>query len=320
MTNLDYYLTYDHDARSKTTLLSVAAGIIAAAIATLFYDSLKVQCLICVAVVGVVEISRARLYVQPSRKEMRAATSPALSRRSVVWLTVSAALFLIFGALPSIAVAEVNRRLRRLTAKVPLDAASISSIERTIAQAAAYRLNVHESADGVISALRRTAEVRPSLSGQAISAGSTVASAMTVNISAPEEMHGRMFSPLPEAKGATWRFTAIATNTGPDNYATVGLAHQPHCAVMEHIDSPLPIASEYGPAFLVVKGLTATLDGFHLRNVILQDMVLAYNGGAVAFENVYFFNCQFRFESGDRSWALISAITTANGWVTFRER
>jgi hypothetical protein len=321
MTNLDYYLTYDHEARSKTTLLSIAAGIIAAGIATTFLASLKVQCVICVAVVGVVEISRARLYVQPSLKEQRVAlNSRGLSRRSLVLLPVSAVVFLILAALPSIAEAEVNRRLRRLTAKVPLDAGSINDIKRTIDEAAAYRLNLRRSAERVISALQKTAEARPSLSGEAIGAGSTVASAITVNVSPPDEMRGRMVPSLPGATGKTWGFVAIATNTGPDNYATIGLARQPYCAVMEHADSPLPITSEFGPAFLVVKGLTADIDGFHLKNVIFQDMVLSYNGGTIALENVYFVNCQFRFKSNVRSWALVSTIAAANGWVTFSER
>ena len=126
-----------------------------------------------------------------------------------------------------------------------------------------------------------------------------------------------MFGSFPEAKGSTWVFTPIATNAGPDNYSLIGFARQSDVARMEPINAPFTTSSAFGPAFLLVKGLTADLDGFRLRNVVFQDMHLTYHGGPLMLENVYFYHCELQFDSTDAGWRLISAVTSARGWVTF---
>jgi hypothetical protein len=163
----------------------------------------------------------------------------------------------------------------------------------------------------VVPALRKLSEINPSLSETAIRVGSAVAS--TVNIDLPKEMRDKVLSSVPDR--STWTFGPIAANTGPDNYQTIGLARQPDVAVMERIDTHAPKLSEYGPAFLVVKGLTATLDDFHLKNVVFQDMRLIYHGGPLILENAYFFRCEFRFDPNEQSWRLLSTIASG-GWVT----
>jgi hypothetical protein len=140
---------------------------------------------------------------------------------------------------------------------------------------------------------------------------------VTVNIEEPKEMQGKVsFGSHPEAKGSTWSMIPIATNTGPDNYGWIGIAHAPDAAVMERIDSPAPPPTGYGPAFLVVKGLTANLDGFHLRNTIFQDMVLIYHGGPLILDDVYFVDCKFQLDPTVNSQQLISAVAQG-GWVSF---
>jgi hypothetical protein len=169
---------------------------------------------------------------------------------------------------------------------------------------------------GVLPALQKTSEITPRLSADAMRAGSAAASASTVNIDLPKEMQGKAFASLPEAKGSTWSFLPIPINTGPDNYQTIGLAHQLDVARMERIDQPILKLSEYGPALLLVKGLTATLDGYLLKHVIFQDMRLIYHGGPLILEDVYFLHCEFQFDPNEQAWRLLSAIT-AGGWVTF---
>jgi hypothetical protein len=228
---------------------------------------------------------------------------------------LSAIALAMLAALPKVAAAALDRKLRQLTARVPLNGASINEITQTINEATAFGIKPSGTTGTVLSALRETSKIDPSLSVEAIRAGSAVASASTVNIDLPREMRGKMFASLPESKGSIWSFSPIATNIGPDNYATIGLARLPYAARMERIENPIPEFTEYGPAFLVVKGLTAALDGFHLKHIVFQDMRLLYHGGPLILEDVYFFHCALQFDSSEEAWGLISAITTG-GWVT----
>ncbi len=50
-----------------------------------------------------------------------------------------------------------------------------------------------------------------------------------------------------------------------------------------------------GPEFLVLeaRNMEIILDGFHLRNIVIHDVQVRYDGGPLAMENVYFVNCRF---------------------------
>ena len=219
-----------------------------------------------------------------------------LSRRLVL---LGPAVLALAAAVPQIASAALDRKLRRLTTNVPLTDDAITKIAETYQDAETFRVKLNAG-----------------LSEQAMKAGSAAASASTFNINPPSEMQGKVFSSFPEAAGSTWSFALIATNLGPDNYETIGLARQPDVAVMERIARPLPKLSGYGPAYLVVKGLTATLDGYHLKNVIFQDMHLIFHGGPLILEKVYFFDCDFELDSTEQAWRLISSVTKGT-WVNF---
>ncbi len=232
---------------------------------------------------------------------------------------LSGMTIVFLAALPAVEAVALEQRLRRLTRNVPLDPESIDGITQTVHEAAKYKIKLRAgSLNTVVSALRETSKAKPTLSAEALNAGSAAASAATINLDLPA-MHGKAFDSLPEAKGSTWEFAAIATNTGPDNYSTVGVARKPDIATMERIGNPLP-ASDYGPAFLVVKGLTATLDGYCLKQIVFQDMHLIYHGGPLLLENVYFFRCDFRLDESDEAWRLLSALTASvngGGWISF---
>lgn len=215
---------------------------------------------------------------------------------------LSGAALAVLAALPGAASAALDKRLRQLTARGSFDEKSIKGIAGVFRDASVFgaKLDAH-------------------LAIPAISAGSAAASASTVNLELPVEMQSKMFDSFPEAKGSTWVFTPIATNTGPDNYSLIGFARQPDVARMEHINAPFTTFSTFGPAFLVTKGLTADLDGYRLKNVVFQDMHLIYHGGPLILENVYFYRCELQFDSTAAGWRLISAITSARGWVSFSD-
>jgi hypothetical protein len=234
--------------------------------------------------------------------------------RRLAW--ISAAALLALFPLPEIEAAVLDRRLRKVIQMVPLDRGSIDRITQTLQEADKYGVRLPlRTISAVQATLRKTSEMTPTLSDDAIKAASAAASTATIDIGLPPDMHGPMFSSLPEAKGSGWVFVPIATNTGPDNYGTIGIAREPDVAKMERIDSPVRVESQYGPAFLAVKGLTATLDGWHLKHVVFQDMRLIYNGGPLLLESVYFFRCQLQCAPNENSWRLISAVTKG-GWIS----
>lgn len=240
--------------------------------------------------------------------------SRPVSRRFAL---LSAMSITLLAVLPEVGATVLDWRLRQSIMNVPVDRESIKRITRTIDDASRYRVRLPSSSlKDTVSALKQTSKIDPALSGEALKAGSAVAAASTLDIELPRDMQGKAFSSLPEAKGSKWSFYVIATNTGPDNYSTIGIARGPNAAKMELIDRPIPEYSEYGPAFLAVKGLTATLDGYRLKHVVFRDMVLIYHGGPLILDNVYFFHCRFQVDSNEDAWRLISAVT-AGGWVQF---
>jgi hypothetical protein len=235
--------------------------------------------------------------------------------RRLAWISVAALLVLF--PLPQIEAAVLDRRLRKMVRTVPLDRQSIERITQTFAEANRYGVRPPLHTISIVqAALRKTSEAHSSLSDDATKAASAAASAATIDIGLPPDMQGPLFGNLPEAKGSKWAFSPIATNKGPDNYQTIGIAQRTDVAKMEKIDQPLPpTGAEYGPAVLVVKDLTATLDGWHLKHVAFENMKLIYHGGPLLLEAVYFVNCQLECMTSDNSWRLISDVTNG-GWIT----
>ncbi len=231
---------------------------------------------------------------------------------------VSAAAIALLAAWPGVAEAALERKLRRLTARVPLGPDSIDEITRTLDQAAALRVRLPNNIDTVVSALHQTAKLDQNLSAGAINAGSAAAAASTVNIDLPEEMRGKMFSSLPKGTNATGGIWGIPTETGePDSYSIIGKARQEDAArIMPITLLPYHPDSQYGPAFFVVTGPTATLDGEYLKNVVFRNIRVVYHGGPVILKNVYFLDCQFQVDSNEQSWRLLSSVIKG-GWVTF---
>jgi hypothetical protein len=60
------------------------------------------------------------------------------------------------------------------------------------------------------------------------------------------------------------------------------------------------------------------LDGLSLKNVVIRDTRVAYHGGRILLENVYFVNCTFDFPSAPASSSLASAILDAPA-ITFNK-
>lgn len=249
------------------------------------------------------------IYFCSNAPQISAAIRRKASTRSVLYHPISRRLafislgvFVALSAASGVGAAILDRRLRSLVQR-EVDKGSIPKITQTLEEAQKYGVTVPRS--------RRTAE----LTARALQAASVAVSNATANIPPPPDVQGPIFARLPQAYGSSWRFTAIAANTGPDNYSTIGLAEGQNQAQMERIGGQPSVVSKYGPAVMLVKGLTATLDGFHLKHIVFQNMTLIYNGGPLILESVYFINARLQCSPGINSWRLLSAAING-GWVT----
>jgi hypothetical protein len=273
-----------------------------------------------IGIVGLVYLFEIWRYCRAGAPSRVRFEGPSFVRRAI-WALPSIAVLSALNLVPisTLEAAALDRRLRRLTKTVPLDRPAIEQITHTLKHSDTYKVKLPpRTITAVQSALEETVKLNPSVAEEAIKAGSLATSAATINLDLPKDIHGPIFDSLPEAKGSRWMFVAIAANTGPDNYQTIGMARQPDVARMEPIGHDFSITpqADYGPAFLVVKGLTATLDQFRLKHVVFQNMILTYNGGPLILEDVYFYQCEFQFRPSENSWKLMRLIQTG-GWVRF---
>jgi hypothetical protein len=99
--------------------------------------------------------------------------------------------------------------------------------------------------------------------------------------------------------------------------SAIGFTDESNAARFEDIDSP---TSGCGAKFLVYQmskpGNELLVDGLFLKNVIIYKTMVAYHGGNLKFENVYFVDCTFDFQSLPQSRELANTIL-ANAAVTF---
>lgn len=99
--------------------------------------------------------------------------------------------------------------------------------------------------------------------------------------------------------------------TGPSLAAVRTLVPHALAAAMDSIGQDQNKDLPVGPALLVARGGSITLDKMHLRSVVLINMHVIYKGSApVILENVYFLNCTFQITNDSRGIQLASQILT----------
>jgi hypothetical protein len=98
---------------------------------------------------------------------------------------------------------------------------------------------------------------------------------------------------------------------------TEGDAPPEASARLESLASPQPRGS--GARLILIEGKSDTivLDGQYLKNVIIREASVEYNGGPVRLENVYFVNCEFKIAPNEAGRALAKAIFQS-GATNFR--
>lgn len=238
-----------------------------------------------------------------------------ISRRlAMSALGSSVLVFLAVLPAPSLEGAILDRRLRKLSQRVPLSSDSIKQIADAFGGADRLRVRIPASTSRAISAaLKETSEADPALSEVVFRAEVALASNLTNKVSPQLQSIVAQERLRIEATGGRWAFVPIATNLGPDNYQTTEVSRQPDVARMELIENPLPKASDYGPGFLIVRGLITTLDGYRLKRVVFENMKLFYRGGPLVLEQVYFYQCSFEIEPGPSAARFVATINSADG-------
>jgi hypothetical protein len=65
-----------------------------------------------------------------------------------------------------------------------------------------------------------------------------------------------------------------------------------------------------GDAYLTVEGGAPVLDDMHLKNVVIRNAFVVYNGGKLELENVYFINCTFQIAKNDNGKSFLGNLVS----------
>lgn len=304
--NFQRYVYVEHARRRRDDRVSLFASLIVVAVMLAFGFETRSAALVGLAFLLVCTTfstvrfclgygAAAKVSRRNASRSLGVLYRPVSRRAAMIAIPIAALAVAILKA-PEVGARILDRRIRRLAGPAALDKNARAQVGDAFHEAARFKLR---------------------LSPDVAKIGTKLASNSTVNIPPPPDMQGKPFAASSEANGSAWSFWPIASNTGPDNYSTIGVAAFPDCAEMWHANGTPP-PTLYGPAYLVVKGLNATLDGFLLKHVVFQDMSLTFHGGPLILDEVYFINCNFQFDPTTESWALISSLLKG-GWVEFRD-
>jgi hypothetical protein len=313
----------EKDTASRWWILSISAlavAVFGGCVSGLMHKAIsEVQLGACVfgSVVFSAQVIRYCLRTEgvAERRAMIYGTTPNLHRRLVLAAASAVIPLLLTLPAPLLEGAVLNRKLRRIAQRqVPLSENSVGQIIDAITEATSANVKVAgETQVAIKSALRQTAALKPALSNKAVAAEAALASYSTAYPS--RELQAILSQEtllMAEAFGKVFTYRRIAASTGPNNYLlTADVSRQPEVARMERLDDVRPVASDYGPGFLIVQGLSATIDGFYLRRIIFKNMKLTYHGGPLVLEQVYFLECQFEMVVSPNSSRLLGILGSA---------
>jgi hypothetical protein len=81
--------------------------------------------------------------------------------------------------------------------------------------------------------------------------------------------------------------------------STSGIANPDSSARLESLAEPQPQGSGAGLILVEGKADSIVLDNEYMKNVVIKDAVVEYDGGPMRLENVYFVNCTFILPTAD---------------------
>jgi len=100
-----------------------------------------------------------------------------------------------------------------------------------------------------------------------------------------------------------------------------GSAPPGEAALLDSFGNPPPPGTTSGARWILMEGQPGAprfiLDGMRMKNVVVRDVTVEYDGGATSLENVYFVDCTFDIKPAPNGRQLGSAILTMAS-VTYR--
>ena len=98
----------------------------------------------------------------------------------------------------------------------------------------------------------------------------------------------------------------------PDRVGHLGTLPIDKAATIRELGTAAKSSSQTGDALLLGVGGKFKIDGLELRNVILKNMIIVYQGGALMLENVVFVNCKFEVSTDQHGQSFASAVLGAD--------
>jgi hypothetical protein len=244
-------------------------------------------------------------------------------RRMFVNAAAAAASVLVFViGTPLVEGAVIDDRLRKLVQRAPLNQDSISKIDQTLDQAAAFRVKVSAQ---TIALVRSVLTSNLQSGGLGSEAWRTILSLASYRSTLNDgrwirELRSRSVNPerIDSLYALHW-IPGEGPGEGPSFDTAVVMPPVPKSegAISEKIGEDLNPDAVRLPQARFVRGGSVILDGFHMRNIIYVATHVAYNGSPVILENVTFINCRFSIPRSANGERLVSLVTTSDS-VSFR--
>jgi hypothetical protein len=308
MSETDFYLTQDHPARGRTTLISIIGGSIAGAVAQLIGLSFEVSAVFCVSAVGLLEAYRALTYLGPDRIRRRSIKSFPI-RRELVSTGFSALVLLILSQLPIRSWAEfaLDRSLQRVST-APTDVQSVMQTKKILGRAKAAQLKLNPATVQLVG--KQLIDASDHTPGAWDAALDTL-SYQSLNQSQPA---------LGKLNGHPPTHYVYQADTGQPAPGVTNYGNVPmdRAAQLYKIGEEDPNRDhQYGDAYLVVRDAHGfLLDGLHMKNIVLRNSTIRYHGGQVVLDHVSFIDCTFEISKDQNGEVLANALLRPTEPVT----
>jgi hypothetical protein len=317
MSNLDFYLLFDHAARRRTMYFSVAAGAVVGASAELFGASFEHAAIASVLTVGLVEILTAVRYVEPDRKAQRDIVAFPIRRR-LIHAAVSSAVVLVVALLrlPRAEARIVERKLTQASQN-PGNPQNIKEVKAVLDRSKNAGIKITPSVvEDTGKKFLEAAKDDPEAWDAAL-AFVDYRSSLNGPDPTPAGFYPFGYLETPTHETTHYQWGRPFDKALPEFTTSLLRAPIAKAARFEQIGANLPQEAHMGPAFLLGRGGDMVLDTFYLRNIVLDGVTVHYNGGPLVLDNVTFLNCRFVVDNVDNGRALGYQLL-ASSTVTFR--
>ncbi len=313
MTDLNRYLTQDHAARQRTTLFSVGIGAAVGMITELWGIPFRASFLLCLLATGAVEVTMAVRYVPSAQTRIHTGVR-FVERRNLLRVAFSIVSSLVLVRVLFQLNSNVNARRIKQVASNPSDQTNIAEAKTVLAKAISERVKIEKTVIQEAGAkFLEASQKSPAAWGAALaflnykSFLNTAVAPNPGNRKLIDLEHGRSEDfyvefdarKIPGTQTAKFRY---------GGFGKVLPAGSPEGALFVRIGNEDRGNATTQHFYLGAIGFELKLDGYHIRNAIINGARIVYNGGPLILENVYFVNCTFEMPPTPQSQELANAI------------